>query len=135
MTEPWKPWKTQSGFPTASPAPWESRQGREIPTFPQLRRRLLLLSPKQRNDRKSLTVGGGKVEIQKQDSHFSTTPAACGSKVKKRSEGMPLADARRPVPMRHPQKKTGLSGIEKKGNRPLRGLYFRPLLRINLYGN
>jgi hypothetical protein len=25
-------------------------------------------------------VGGGKVEIQTQDSHFSTTPSACGSK-------------------------------------------------------
>jgi len=27
-------------------------------------------------------VGGGKVEIQNQDSHFSTTPSACGSKEK-----------------------------------------------------
>jgi hypothetical protein len=28
-------------------------------------------------------VGGGKVEIQKQDSHFSTAPAACGSQEEK----------------------------------------------------
>jgi hypothetical protein len=29
-----------------------------------------------------LSVGCGKVEIQNQDSHFSTTPSACGSKEK-----------------------------------------------------
>jgi hypothetical protein len=29
---------------------------------------------------KSGSVGGGKVEIQKQDSHFPTAPTACGSK-------------------------------------------------------
>jgi hypothetical protein len=31
-------------------------------------------------------VGGGKVEIQNQDSHFPTTPSACGSKEKSISE-------------------------------------------------
>ena len=30
-------------------------------------------------------VGGGKVEIQKQDSHFSTAPAACGRRKKNRA--------------------------------------------------
>src|ERR1017187_10344077 len=30
--------------------------------------------------KESLTMGGGKVEIQRQDSHFPTAPTACGSK-------------------------------------------------------
>ena len=73
------------------------------------------------------------MEIQKQDSHFSTAPAACGSKVKKLSESVPGAGAWSPAPMLLPQKKTGLSGIQKKGNWPLRGRHFLPLLRIILY--
>ena len=35
MTGPWKAWKSKSGFPPLSTAPWESRKRREIPTFPQ----------------------------------------------------------------------------------------------------
>jgi len=37
MAELWKAWKTKSRFPTLSTAPWKSRKGGEIPTFPQLR--------------------------------------------------------------------------------------------------
>lgn len=35
MTGPWKAWKSKTGFPTLSTAPWKSRTRREIPTFPQ----------------------------------------------------------------------------------------------------
>jgi hypothetical protein len=31
----WKAWKSKSGFPTLSTAPWKSRKQREISTFPQ----------------------------------------------------------------------------------------------------
>src|ERR1017187_10630562 len=34
----------------------------------------------QQASKESGIVGGGKVEIQNQDSHFSTAPTACGSK-------------------------------------------------------
>jgi hypothetical protein len=40
MAGPWKAWKTKGGFSTLPPAPWESRKKREIPTFPQPRRRI-----------------------------------------------------------------------------------------------
>jgi hypothetical protein len=36
-----------------------------------------------RKARIQIWVGGGKVEIQKQDSHFTTAPAACGNKEEK----------------------------------------------------
>ena len=35
MPGPWKAWKSRSGFSPLPTAPWESRQRREIPTFPQ----------------------------------------------------------------------------------------------------
>ena len=37
---------------------------------------------RRRKGRGIQTVGGGKVEIQKQDSHFAPTPNACGSKAR-----------------------------------------------------
>jgi len=40
MAGPWKAWKTKGGFSTLPRAPWESRKNREIPTFPQPRRRI-----------------------------------------------------------------------------------------------
>src|SRR5450755_4751524 len=40
MAGPWKAWKTKGRFSTLPPAPWESRKNREIPTFPQPRRRI-----------------------------------------------------------------------------------------------
>ena len=52
------------------------------PTFPQLRRRRWLIG-KKRKSKNPDWAGGGKVEIQKQDSHLSTAPAACGSKEEK----------------------------------------------------
>ena len=55
MTGPWKAWKSKSSFPTLTTAPWKSRKEREIPTFPQ---------PSFAPD--------GKVENQKQVSHFPT---------------------------------------------------------------
>src|SRR5450631_3903805 len=42
MAGPWKAWKTKGGFSTLPSAPWESRKNREIPTFPQPRRRIPL---------------------------------------------------------------------------------------------
>jgi hypothetical protein len=38
MAERWKAWKTKIRFSTLPTAPWKSRKGGEIPTFPQLRR-------------------------------------------------------------------------------------------------
>jgi len=52
----WKAWKAKNRLPPLSTAPWKSRQkAGEIPTFPQLRR-----------------LRRGKVENQKQVSHFPT---------------------------------------------------------------
>ena len=34
MTGRWKAWETKNRFPPLPPAPWESRKGSEIPTFP-----------------------------------------------------------------------------------------------------
>ena len=53
MTGRRKAWKTKGRFPTLPTAPWKSRPGREIPTFPQLGR-----------------AADGKVENRKQVSHF-----------------------------------------------------------------
>ena len=38
MAERWEAWKTKIRFSTLPTAPWKSRKGGEIPTFPQLRR-------------------------------------------------------------------------------------------------
>jgi hypothetical protein len=54
MTERWKAWKTKSRFSTLPSAPWKSRKGGEIPTFPQV----LLPSP-------SLPTKPGKAEEQR----------------------------------------------------------------------
>jgi hypothetical protein len=35
MPGPWKAWKSTGSFSPLPPAPWKSRQEREIPTFPQ----------------------------------------------------------------------------------------------------
>jgi hypothetical protein len=55
MPGPWKARKSKSSFSPLSTAPWESRQRREIPTFPQPG-----IAP------------DGKVENQNQVSHFPT---------------------------------------------------------------
>jgi hypothetical protein len=55
MAEWWKAWKSKDRISPLPPTPWKSRKTGEIPTFPQLRRR-----------------DGGKVENQKQVSHFPT---------------------------------------------------------------
>ena len=47
--EPWKRWKTKSRFPSAPPAPWKSRQHREIPTFPPRLLRFLFPNLKSQN--------------------------------------------------------------------------------------
>ena len=39
MAEPWKAWKAKGRLSPPPPAPWKSRTVREIPTFPQPRRR------------------------------------------------------------------------------------------------
>ena len=77
----WKAWKAKGRLPPLSTSPLEiSPSAGEISTFPQLRRVLLL--SERRASKELRSVGGGKVEIQKQDSHFPTTPTACGSKEK-----------------------------------------------------
>ena len=80
MPGPWKAWKSKSSFPTLSTAPWKSRKDREIPTFPQ-----------------PGVAPDGKVENQKQVSHFPT----------RRSRRRPRLSFLKPKP--------------KKGSRPLRG--------------
>jgi hypothetical protein len=55
MAARWKAWKSKDRISPLPTAPWKSRKQREIPTFPQLRR-----------------LGCGKVENQKQVSHFPT---------------------------------------------------------------
>src|SRR5664280_3584121 len=76
----WKAWKAKGRLPTLSTSPLEiSPRAGEIPTFPQLRRLLAIFSGRT-TKKESGSVGGGKVEIQNQDSHFSTAPTACGSK-------------------------------------------------------
>ncbi len=65
----WKAWKAKSRLPPLSTAPWKSRQEQaRFPTFPQLRRE----------------AGGGKVENQKQVSHFptATNPFSPGTKTR-----------------------------------------------------
>jgi hypothetical protein len=56
MAERWKAWKSKSRISPLPTVPWKSRKQREIPTFPQLRRK----------------QADGKVENQKQVSHFPT---------------------------------------------------------------
>jgi hypothetical protein len=55
MAERWKAWESKNRIPPLPTAPRESRHRREIPTFPPL--------PRRRD---------GKVENQKQVSHFPT---------------------------------------------------------------
>jgi len=73
MAELWKERKAKKRLSSLSTAPWKSRPQREIPTFPQLRRRGPYLLNKGKPQEEFIWVGG-KVEIQKQDSHFPTDP-------------------------------------------------------------
>jgi len=79
MTTVWKPWKSRSRIPNVPTASWESRESGEIPTFPQPLRFVIASQP---NNPGRRTGCGGKVEIQKQDSHFPTAPMACGARKK-----------------------------------------------------
>jgi len=91
----WKAWKAKGRLPTLSTSPLEiSPKAGEIPTFPQLRR-VLHVSDRTAGRKESGSVGGGKVEIQNQDSHFSTAPTACGSKEENRLWKNPLGRLRR----------------------------------------
>ena len=56
MAERWKAWKSKGRISPLPTVAWKSRKQREIPTFPQLRRK----------------QADGKVENQKQVSHFPT---------------------------------------------------------------
>ncbi len=79
MPAPWKRWKSKNRITTVPTASWKSREGSEIPTFPQLLRFVIASQPSKPCGR---TGCGGKVEIQKQDSHFPTAPMACGARKK-----------------------------------------------------
>jgi len=77
----WKAWKAKGRLTPLSTSPLEiSPSTGEIPTFPQLRR--VLVVSERRASKELRSVGRAKVEIQEQDSHFSTAPRACGSKEK-----------------------------------------------------
>jgi len=75
MTEWWKAWKSKSRIPPLPTTPWKSRKTSEIPTFPQLRRR-----------------DGGKVENQKQVSHF---PTAFSWVERRKNQKPPTASAKK----------------------------------------
>jgi hypothetical protein len=53
----------KSRLPAFPPAPWKSRQLREISTFPQLRRRLAPIETKTKPTRRSLTYCGQKMVL------------------------------------------------------------------------
>jgi len=78
MATVWKRWKSNDGFPPFSHRLGNLAEGGEIPTFPQLLR-FVIAQPNHPGER---TGCGGKVEIQKQDSHFPTAPMACGARKK-----------------------------------------------------
>ena len=68
----WKAWKAKGRLPTLPTSPLEiSPKTGEIPTFPQLRR----------------TKADGKVENQKQVSHFPTASIPLSTKEQNRSAG------------------------------------------------
>src|ERR1035441_9002579 len=76
----WKAWKAKKRLPPLSTSPLEiSQTARDfhIPSTPAIRFSHKNLTQKTKG---SLTMGGGKVEIQRQDSHFPTAPSACCSK-------------------------------------------------------
>jgi hypothetical protein len=53
----------RDGLPAFSTAPWKSRQPREIPTFPQLRRRLAPIETETKQTCRSLTYRGQKMVL------------------------------------------------------------------------
>src|SRR5450759_4917676 len=114
MTKLWIEWKTNGRFPTRSTVPWKSRKGGEIPTFPQLRR---LLSHAQKTGEQK-TEGCGRVEIQNQDSHFSTAPKACGAR--KVPGQHPFAPDATHTKQRGGKRKRWAEQARRKGNRPTR---------------
>jgi len=58
------------------PNPWESQRDSHIPTAAAAS--LFFTFSKTKTGKR--TVGRGKVEIEKHDSHFSTAPIACGAR-------------------------------------------------------
>src|SRR5688572_22510312 len=56
---PWKSRKTTNRFPASPTAPWKSRRGSAIPTFPPLRR-LLLFYPTKRHASPLRQAEGGQ---------------------------------------------------------------------------
>jgi len=68
MAERWKAWKSKGRISPLPTVAWKSRKQREIPTFPQLRRK----------------QADGKVENQKQVSHFptATNPLSPGTQTR-----------------------------------------------------
>src|ERR1017187_9213668 len=114
----WKAWKAKSRLPPLSTSPLEiSPKGGAIPTFPQLRRRggvekrehkkkaspsfhepLGNLTKRRRDSHISTAPAAradGKVENQKQVSHFPTAPNVYGSQEQKPGRGGAAPSARR----------------------------------------
>jgi hypothetical protein len=48
---------------------------------PEEAKNLVVPKRKRKDQNEELNVGGGKVEIQNQDSHFPTAPTACGARM------------------------------------------------------
>jgi hypothetical protein len=79
MAERWKAWKSKGRISPLPTVPWKSRKEREIPTFPQLRRK----------------QADGKVENQKQVSHFPTATNPLFSRKENPGRGRASPSARR----------------------------------------
>lgn len=56
MAGRWKAWKSKSSFPTLSTAPWKSRKGGEIPTFPQPQAAVYSLIPNRKTRGRWMTM-------------------------------------------------------------------------------
>jgi hypothetical protein len=77
MATVWKQWKSNGRIPTVSTASWKSREGSEIPTFPQLLRFVIVPPSKPRAEEL------GAVEKWKSKNRIPTFPPhrkACGAK-------------------------------------------------------
>src|SRR6266700_357548 len=81
MTERWKAWKTKSRFSTLPSAPWKSRKGGEISTFPQV---LLPLPSRQKNRGRRKNSGPWKSGNPKAGFPLSHSPESC---LRRKEEG------------------------------------------------
>src|SRR5450756_621806 len=130
MPGPWKAWKSKSSFSPLFTAPWESRQRREIPTFPQP-------SGNEVRGGKGYGNAGSMESVEKQKQLFPSFHSPLGISPKARDSHIPTAwhcpgwESGKPkpgFPLFHAGHATTTAVClfsepkTKKGDRPLRGL-------------